>query len=69
MFEKIICKIAELIDLKSILTVLVAVTLCVIIFANIQIQDDGIKTLFISITSAVFTSYFQKKNKNDTGEK
>lgn len=59
-------KIKNLIDLKSILTILIAVALVVVIFAHINIEDEGIKTLFISIASSVFTSYFQKDNKNNT---
>jgi Na+/H+ antiporter NhaC len=58
-------KIKNLIDLKSILTILIAVTLVAIIFAHINIEDESIKTLFISIASAVFTSYFQKDNKGN----
>lgn len=58
-------KIKNLIDLKSILTILVAGTLVVVIFAHINIEDESIKTLFISIASAVFTSYFQKDNKGN----
>lgn len=59
-------KIKNLIDLKSILTLIIAVSLVMIIFANINIQDESIKTLFVSIASSVFTSYFQKDNKNNT---
>ena len=59
-------KIKNLIDLKSILTLIIAVSLVMIIFANINIQDESIKTLFVSIASSVFTSYFQKDNKNST---
>lgn len=59
-------KIKNLIDLKSILTLIIAVSLVMIIFANVNIQDESIKTLFISIASSVFTSYFQKDNKNNT---
>ena len=58
-------KIKNLIDLKSILTIIIAVTLVVVIFAHINIEDEGIKTLFISIASSVFTSYFQKDNKGN----
>lgn len=59
-------KVKNLIDLKSILTILVAVALVVVIFAHINIEDEGIKTLFISIASSVFTSYFQKDNKGNS---
>ena len=57
-------KLANLIDLKSILTILISTTLVVIIFAHIKIEDEGIKTLFISIASSVFTNYFQKDTKS-----
>ena len=59
-------KIKNLIDLKSILTLIIAVSLVMIIFANVNIQDESIKTLFVSIASSVFTNYFQKDNKNNT---
>lgn len=61
-------KIENLIDLKSLLTILVAVTLVTVIFANIHIEDEAIKTLFVSIASSVFTSYFQKDRKTNTPE-
>ena len=66
--EKIITNLAKLIDLKSLLTILIAVTLSVIIFTQLEIKDEGIKTLFISITSSVFTNYFQKKDTKKTEE-
>ena len=58
-------KIKNLIDLKSILTLIIAVSLVMIIFANVNIEDESIKTLFVSIASSVFTSYFQKDNKGN----
>ena len=58
-------KLKNLIDLKSILTLIIAVALVTIIFSRITIEDESIKTLFVSITSAVFTSYFQKDNKSN----
>jgi hypothetical protein len=66
--EKIITNLAKLVDLKSLLTILIAVTLSVIIFTQLEIKDEGIKTLFISITSSVFTNYFQKKDTKKTEE-
>lgn len=66
--EKIITNLAKLIDLKSLLTILIAVTLSIIIFTQLEIKDEGIKTLFISITSSVFTNYFQKKDTKKTEE-
>lgn len=66
--EKIITNLAKLVDLKSLLTILIAVTLSVIIFTQLEIKDEGIKTLFISIASSVFTNYFQKKDTKKTEE-
>ena len=54
-------KIAELIDLKSLITILLVVTLIGVIFGNVNIKDEAIKTLFVSITSSVFTYYFTRK--------
>ena len=59
-------KIIELIDLKSIITLVLVITLVGIIFANINISDEAIKTLFVSITSSVFTYYFTKKKEDTT---
>lgn len=60
-------KIEKLIDLKSIITLLLVVALVVIVFAGISIQDEAIKTLFISTVSSVFTYYFTKKKDNGGG--
>jgi uncharacterized membrane protein YfcA len=54
-------KIKNLIDLKSIITILLVVTLIGVIFGNVNISDEAIKTLFVSITSSVFTYYFTRK--------
>ena len=54
-------KIRNLIDLKSIITILLVVTLIGVIFGNVNIGDEAIKTLFVSITSSVFTYYFTRK--------
>ena len=61
-------KIAKLIDLKSILTIILVVTLVVLVVANLPINDEGIKALFISVTSSCFTYYFTKKKSNSEGE-
>lgn len=62
-------KIKNLIDLKSIITMLLVSTLIGIIFANISIDDEAIKTLFVSTTSSVFTYYFTRKSeKTNSGD-
>lgn len=61
-------KFAKLIDLKSIVTILLVVTLVVLVVANLPINDEGIKSLFISVTSSCFTYYFTKKKSNSEGE-
>jgi hypothetical protein len=54
-------ELKKLIDLKSIITILLVFTLVGIIFCNVNISDESIKTLFVSITSSVFTYYFTRK--------
>ena len=54
-------KITNLIDLKSIITILLVITLIGVIFGNVNIGDEAIKTLFVSTTSSVFTYYFTRK--------
>lgn len=63
-------KFEKLIDLKSLITIVLTLTLTVIIFAGIDIPDETIKTLFVSVLSSVFTYYFTKKasSKDDEGE-
>jgi hypothetical protein len=61
-------KFAKLIDLKSMVTILLVVTLVVLVVANLPINDEGIKSLFISVTSSCFTYYFTKKKSNSEGE-
>lgn len=61
-------RIAKLIDLKSIITILLVVTLIVLVVANLPIKDEAIKTLFVSVTSSCFTYYFTKKKDNTEGE-
>lgn len=60
-------RFAKLIDLKSIITIILVVTLVVIVTCNINISDEAIKTLFISTTTSCFTYFFTKK-KDDKGE-
>lgn len=65
MFKK---KLAKLIDLKSIITLVLTITLATIIFAGIEIPDETIKTLLVSVVSSVFTYYFTKKPSADNTE-
>lgn len=58
-------KIAKLIDLKSIITILLVVTLVVLVFGNLPINDEAIKTLFVSVTTSCFTYYFTKKKSTE----
>ena len=58
----------KLIDLKSLITILLVITLTVLVLNNITIADETMKTLFVSIISSVFTYYFTRKpedNKNN----
>ena len=61
-------KLAKLIDLKSIITILLVVTLVVLVVGNLPINDEAIKTLFTSVTTSCFTYYFTKKKSNLEGE-
>ena len=62
-------KFAKLIDLKSIITILLVVTLVVLVVGNLPINDEAIKTLFTSVTTSCFTYFFTKKPKaNAEGE-
>ena len=61
-------KFAKLIDLKSIITILLVVTLVVLVVGNMPINDEAIKTLFTSVTTSCFTYYFTKKKSNAEGE-
>lgn len=61
-------KLAKLIDLKSIITILLVVTLVVLVVGNLPINDEAIKTLFTSVTTSCFTYYFTKKKSNSEGE-
>lgn len=59
-------KVTDLIDLKSIITITLVITLVGIIFCNVKISDEAIKTLFVSVTSSVFTYYFTRKNQDNS---
>lgn len=54
-------KLEKLIDLKSIITIMLVVTLISIVVCDVQINDEALKTLFVSTTSSCFTYYFTKK--------
>lgn len=56
-------KLTKLIDLKSIITILLTVTLVALVVGNLSVDDETIKTLFTSVTTACFTYYFTKKPK------
>ena len=60
-------KLAKLIDLKSIITILLVVTLIVLVVSNLPINDEAIKTLFTTVTSSCFTYYFTKKKGKKKG--
>ena len=51
----------KLIDLKSIITLLLVLSLLLVIFSGVEIKDEGIRTLFVSTTSSVVTYYFARK--------
>lgn len=61
-------KIKNLIDLKSIITLFLVFSLILMIFLSVKIEDDAIKGLFISITSACFTYFFTKKKGEENGK-
>ena len=60
-------RFAKLIDLKSLITIILVVTLVVIVVCNINIEDEAIKTLFISTITSCFTYFFTKKKDNTEG--
>lgn len=57
--------IVNLLDLKSIITLLLVVTLIAVVFTNITIEDEAIKAVFISTISSCFTYYFTKKGNTE----
>lgn len=58
-------KLIGLIDLKSIITLLLVITLIAVVFTNVTIEDEAIKAIFISTISSCFTYYFTKKGQGD----
>jgi glucan phosphoethanolaminetransferase (alkaline phosphatase superfamily) len=64
--KSIIDNIAKLVDLKSIITILLVCTLIIIVLCNVEIKDEAIKTLFVSVVSSCFTYFFTKKKDNSS---
>lgn len=62
--KKIIEKIAKLIDLKSIVTISLIITLEYLIIRGVRLEDQMF-LLFSNIITMVITFYFAKKDKND----
>lgn len=60
MFERL----AKLIDVKSLVTLGLIGTLIALMFVPTQV-DDGLKNLFVAVTSSVVTYYFTKKESAD----
>lgn len=52
-------KIADLIDLKSIITIIITISMVIFTWKGIVSSD-----MFISVGTAVFTYYFTKKNED-----
>lgn len=59
---------SKLIDLKSLITLALTIALVAIVFSGTSINDEGIRTLFVSVTSSVFTYYFSRKEKTGKGD-
>lgn len=53
--------LSKLIDLKSIITLILVVSLVFLVVCNVSISDDAIKTLFSSTVSSCFTYYFSRR--------
>ena len=66
--KKIIDKIAKLIDLKSIVTISLIITLEFLIIKGVKLEDQMF-LLFSNITTMVITFYFAKKDKNEEDKK
>lgn len=60
-------KIAKLIDLKSIITLTLIITLEILIIKGTKIDND-IFLLFSNIITMVITYFFTKKKENDKNE-
>lgn len=57
-------RLEKLVDLKSIITIILVVAMVVVVTCNINIQDEALKTLFISTITSCFTYFFTKKKDN-----
>lgn len=57
-------KLLNLVDVKSIITIVLVVAMVVVVTCNININDEAIKTLFISTITSCFTYFFTKKKSN-----
>jgi len=65
--KKIVDKIAKLIDLKSIVTISLIITLEFLIIKGVKLEDQMF-LLFSNITTMVITFYFAKKDKKEDEE-
>ena len=59
-FEKLLLNIANLFKVKTILSLAVIITMCVLTFRNVVSVE-----LFMTITSAIITYYFTKKEEKE----
>ena len=62
--KEIINNIAKLIDLKSLITLSLIITLEVLIIKGVKLDND-LFLLFSNITTMVITFYFTKKEKEE----
>ena len=60
-------KFSNLIDVKSIITILVVAMLCVVVIGGIDIEEK-VFNLFSNITTMVMTYFFTKKTAPNEGE-
>lgn len=65
--KQIINKIAKLIDLKSIISISLIITLEFLIIKGVKLEDQMF-LLFSNITTMVITFYFAKKDKKEDEE-
>lgn len=65
--KKIVENIAKLIDLKSIITISLIITLETLIIKGVKLDND-LFLLFSNITTMVITFYFAKKDKEEVKE-
>ena len=60
-------KFSNLIDVKSIITILLVVMLCVVVIGGLDIEEK-VFNLFSNITTMVMTYFFTKKTAPNEGE-